>query len=159
MAALRAWFAKLAPREQRLVLIGGAAAACLLLLGVLMPLETRVSALQQRVANKQADLAWIRSVAPRLPALRRTAGLGGGQSLVVLADRVARETGIARALTGSQPGGDGSLSVRLEQVSFDALAAWMATLLQQHGVRVVSSTIDRTATVGLVSATVVLRSR
>lgn len=158
--ALRAWFEKLAPREQQMVLIGAVLCACLLLLGVVLPLERKVAAARQRVAAKQADLVWMRSVAPRLVALRNVDPHGGGgESLVVLADRVARETGIARALTGSQPGADGSLSVRLEQVSFDALAAWLASLQQQHGARIISSTIDRTATAGVVSATVVLRSR
>jgi general secretion pathway protein M len=158
MPTLRAWFEQLAPREQRLVLIGAVAAACLLLLGILLPLERKVSAAQQRVSTKQADLAWIHSVGPRLSTLRSVSARGGGESLVVLVDRVARETGIARALTGSQPGGDGTLSVRLEQAPFDALATWAATLLQQHGVRVVSAAIDRTATAGVVSATIVLRA-
>ena len=159
MPTLRAWFETLTPREQRLVLIGAVLAAGLLLLGVMLPLERKVAAAQQRVTSKQADLDWIRSGAPRLTTLRGAAPRGGGESLVVLADRVARETGIARSLTGSQPAGDGSLSVRLEQVSFDALVAWIAALLQQHGVHVAASTIDRTATAGVVSATVVLRAR
>jgi len=159
MAALRAWFAGLAPREQRIVLIGAVVAGCVLLLGALLPLERKVAAAKEELAGKQADLAWIRSVAPRLASLRSPVAHGGGESLVVLADRVARQAGIARSLTGSQPGGDGTLSVRLEQVSFDALTSWMATLLQQYGTRVVSSTIERTATAGVVSATVVLRSR
>jgi len=159
MDALRAWYEKLAPREQKVVLIGAVLSACLLLFGVLLPLERKVASARERVAAKQADLVWMRSVAPRLVSLRNVGAHGSGESLVVLADRVARQTGIARALTGSQPGGDGSLSVRLEQVSFDALAAWMATLQQQHGAHVISSTIDRTATAGVVSATVVLRSR
>jgi general secretion pathway protein M len=159
MSALRAWFAKLSPREQRIVWVGAVVAACVLLLGALLPLERKVAAARQRVAAAQSDLNWIRSIAPRLTTLRSSAGRNSGESLVVLADRVARETGIARSLTGSQPGGDGTLSVRLEQVSFDALTHWMATLLQQHGTRVISSTIDRTATAGVVSATVVLRAR
>jgi len=159
MAALRAWFAGLAPREQRIVLIGAVVAGCVLLLGALLPLERKVAAAKEELAGKQADLAWIRSVAPRLASLRSPVAHGGGESLVVLADRVARQAGIARSLTGSQPGGDGTLSVRLEQVSFDALTSWMATLLQQYGTRVFSSTIERTATAGVVSATVVLRSR
>jgi len=159
MAALRAWFEKLAPREQRVVLIGAVLAGCMLLFGALLPLERKVAATRERVLTKQADLVWMRGVAPRLVALRNVGLHGSGESLVVLVDRVARETGIARALTGSQPGTDGTLSVRLEQVSFDALATWLATLQQQHGAHVVSSTIDRTATAGVVSATVVLRAR
>ena len=159
MVSLRAWFEKLTLREQRIVLVAAALAAGLLLLAVILPLERKVGALQQRVSVKQADLAWIRGVAPRLATLRATAAHGGNESLTVLADRTARAAGIARALTNSLVGGDGSLTLRLEQVPFDALVAWMAALLQQHGVRVSASTIDRTATAGIVSATVVLHAR
>ncbi len=72
-------------------------------------------------------------------------------------DGVARETGIARSLAGSQPGDDGTLSVRLEQVPFDSLVNWAGQLVQHHGVRVVSANIDGSATVGSVSASFVLR--
>jgi len=158
MITLRAWFDRLLPREQRSVLVGAVLAACLLLFVALLPLERTVSAAQQRVAIKQSDLTWLRSMAPRLATLRNTTPHSGNESLVVLADRVARETGIARSLSGSQPGGDGTLSVRMEQVAFDSLPAWVAVLLQQHGVRVVSASIDHTATAGVVSATITLRA-
>jgi general secretion pathway protein M len=158
MIALRAWFDKLLPREQRIVLVGAVLTTCLLLFVALLPLEKKVSAVQQRVTTKQSDLAWMRSMAPRLATLRSTTLHSGNESLVVLADRVARETGIARSLSGSQPGGNGTLSVRLEQVAFDSLTAWAAALLQQHGVHVISASIDHTATAGVVSATITLRA-
>ena len=159
MGALQAWFGKLTLREQRIVLVALVLAVAILLLAVMLPLDRKVTAAQQRVSAKQADLAWIRSVAPRLSALRANAALAGGESLVVLADRTARAAGIARGMTNSQVAGDGSLTLRLEQVPFDALVMWMATLLQQHGVHVSASTIDRTATAGVVSATVILHGR
>ncbi len=159
MDAVRAWFEKLTLREQRIVLVAAVLAAGLLLLAVMLPLERKVGAAQQRVSAKQADLAWIHSVAPRLGTLRVAAAHGGNESLAVLADRAARAAGIGRALTNSQAAPDGSLTLRLERVPFDALVAWMAALLQQHGVHVAASTIDRTATAGIVSATVILRSR
>lgn len=159
MDALRGWFAGLTPREQRIVLVALAVAVLVLLLGALLPLERKVGAAQQRVSTRQSDLAWIRSVAPRLATLRGSAAQGSGESLVVLADRAARSAGIGRALTNSQAAGDGSLTLRLEQVPFDSLVAWMASLQQQHGVHISASTIDRTATAGVVSATVILRSR
>ena len=158
MIALRAGFDGLLPREQRIVVGGAILAACLLLFVTLLPLEKKVSAAQQRVTTKQSDLAWMRSMAPHLATLRSTTPHSGSESLVVLADRVARDNGIARSLSGSQPGGDGTLSVRLEQVGFDALTAWAGALLQQHGVRVVSASIEHTATAGVVSATITLRA-
>lgn len=158
MNALRTWFNRLAPREQRVVLAGLAAAIALLLLGILLPFERHVTQLEQRVRSKQADLAWLTAVAPRLSELRSAPGAAGGESLVVLADRVARETGIARSLTGSQPSSDGAISVRIEQVAFDSLVNWVGELVQHHGVRVVSASIDSSSNAGSVSATFVLRA-
>ena len=155
-ATLSNWFRGLTQREQRAVLAGAGACVLLLLLALWLPVERRVANLERRVHTKQGDLAWLQSVAPQLSALRNSSAAGNGESLVVLVDRVARATGIARALSGSQPGDDGTLSVRLEQVPFDALVSWVGERVQQHGVRVVSANIDGGA--GIVGATFVLRA-
>jgi type II secretory pathway component PulM len=154
---LTSWFRGRAPREQLALLAGTAASVALLLFAAWMPVERKVSHLEDSVRTKQADLAWLHTVAPQLPALRNAAASPSGSSLVVLVDGVARETGIARSLAGSQPGDDGTLSVRLEQVPFDSLINWAGQLVQHHGVRVVSANIDGGATAGLVSASFVLR--
>lgn len=157
LAKVKDWFRGLAQREQYAVLGGAAACVALLLFAVWIPLERRVSRLEDSVRTKQADLLWLRSVAPQLGALHSAASNTGGPSLVVLVDGVARETGIARSVAGSQPGDDGTLSVRLEQVPFDSLINWAGELVQHHGVRVVSANIDGGAAVGIVSASFVLR--
>ncbi|HLQ12163.1 MAG TPA: type II secretion system protein M [Steroidobacteraceae bacterium] len=155
MQGLVNWFLGLAPRERRVLLIGSATGAAVLLLGILLPFERHVARLEQRVETRRADLAWLQSVAPQLGVLRASAPAAGGTSLVVLVDRVARETGIARALT-SQSSGGGALSVRVEQVAFDSLLNWAAALVQRHGVRVMSASIDAGNNPGLVSASFVL---
>ena len=157
LATVKNWFKGLAQREQYAVLAGAAASVALLLFAAWMPVERRGSHLEDSVRTKQADLAWLQSVAPHLGVLRNAASSSSGQSLVVLVDAVARQTGIARSVAGSQPGDDGTLSVRLEQVSFDSLIAWAGELVQHHGVRVVSANIDGGTAVGSVSATFVLR--
>jgi len=159
LGTLRAKFDALSPSERRTVLVGGGAAVLVLLVGVLLPFERRVGAAQQRVAQKQSDLAWLQSLGPQLAQLAMSPRLqNSGESLVVLVDRAAREQNIAGQLTGSQPVGDGGLSVRFEQVPFDALAAWSASLVQRAGVHIVSATVESTAATGLVSASFVLRA-
>ncbi len=157
LARVKNWFRGLARREQYAVLAGSGACVALLAFAVWIPIERRVSRLEESVRTKQTDLVWLRSVAPQLGALRNVASNAGGPSLVVLVDGVARETGIARSVAGSQPGDDGTLSVRLEQVPFDSLINWAGQLVQHHGVRVVSANIDGGAAVGSVSASFVLR--
>jgi general secretion pathway protein M len=149
--------AALSPRERRLLLVGAVAAAAILIFGMLIPLDRSVARAQQRLAKKRADLSWMQSVGPQV-ALLPPAAAANGESLLVVVDRSARESGLASALSGSEPGGAGSLSVRLEKAPFDALIGWLARLGQQNGVSVDSAIIEKTGTPGLVNANIVLHS-
>ena len=93
MGALRAWFEALGRREQRTVLFGGVAVVIVLLFGALLPFERRVNTAQQRVAAKQSDLAWLQSMGPQIAQLQSAAPIASHESMVVLVDRIARETG------------------------------------------------------------------
>lgn len=150
-------FAALPARQQRLVVGGIAVAIVLLIVAVLLPLDHSVSSARQRLAKKRADLVWMQGVAPEL-ATAPAPPSDSGESLLVIIDRSARESGLAGALTGSEPGTGGSLAVRLQKAPFDTLVAWLARLAQQNGIVVDSATIDSAGAPGLVNAAVVLRS-
>lgn len=149
--------AALPERERRLLIVGAIAAALLLLLGVLVPLDRSVAHAQQRLARKQADLLWMQGVAPEL-ALTAPPPAASGESLLVIVDRTAREAGLASSLAGSEPGGSGTLSVRLEKAPFDALIGWLSRLGAQNGVSVDAATIEKAGAPGLVNAAIVLHS-
>ncbi len=161
MNAVREWFLGLAARERLFVLAGACAVAFSVILLLLLPLNRAASAAQQRVVDKQRDLAWLQAVAPQVASAAPASSAAGetNESLVVLADRVAQATGIARSLTGSQPSGNGGLRVRLEKAPFDALATWLGQLSQQYGVGVETASVDALPAPGLVNATIVLRPR
>ena len=113
----------------------------------------------ERVERKRQDLKYIAAAAPELRRCRRAAGgPDEPESLVVVIDRTARESGLGSALTGTQPSGNGALQVRLEKASFDSMVAWLARLSDQNAIRVESATIDA-AGPGLVNAGLVLRVR
>jgi general secretion pathway protein M len=150
-------FAALSARERRLVTAGGVLAVILFVVGILIPLDRSVAHAQQRLAKKHADLAWMQSVAPELAAAAPPPA-ATGESLLVIIDRSARESGLAGALSGSEPGGPGSLSVRLEKAPFDTLIAWLARLALQNGVSVDSATIEKAGAPGTVNAAIVLRA-
>jgi general secretion pathway protein M len=153
-------FRQLQERERRMVTIGGAVALLLLVFVIVMPLERSVGASAQRLERKRDDLAWLRSVAPQLRGLTAASAPPPlRESLVVLVDRTARESSLAKSLVGSQPSGDGGLNVRLDQVPFDGLVAWLAQLRDHYGIRVDSATIDAANTPGTVNATLVLHTR
>jgi general secretion pathway protein M len=153
---IQQYLQRLSPRERWMVIGGGVLALLLLIVAIVTPLQTRVSATAARVEKKRDDLVWLRSMAPQLSSLQVIRRPQLNESLVVLVDRTAREAGFAKSLVGSQPSGDGGLNVRFEKMPFDTLVSWLSTLRDQYGVRVDSATVDSAAEPGTVTATLVL---
>ena len=149
--------ARLSERDRRILLVGSLAALALLIFGILIPLDRSVARERSKLTQKRADLAWMQSVAPEL-ASSAPPPSATGESLLVIIDRSARESGLASAITGSEPGAAGSLAIRLEKAPFDTLVAWLARLSQQNGVYVDSATIEKGGAPGLVNAALVLHS-
>jgi type II secretory pathway component PulM len=155
---MREWYKGLNERERRFVLIGGIAAAVVILGGVILPLNGNISDARLRVSAKQADLAYIQSVTPQLLAAGPAGGAVAPGSLVVLIDSSARESGLGKSLTSSQPTPDGGVRIRFDHVPFDGLVAWLARLAQQHNVRVESAEVENTPETGFVNAGIVLKA-
>jgi general secretion pathway protein M len=154
MNKIRAWYAELQQREQRVVAIGGATAAILILvLGILMPLQSAVSSGARRNETKREDLAWMQVNAAEIRAAGNQLPADTGEAPVVLVDRAAREAGLADALRGTQPNGTG-VRVQLEAAPFDTLVVWLATLDERYGLAIESITVDRTARPGVVNASI-----
>ena len=147
----------LSERDRRTLKIGGGVAA-LLLLYVIIQLDSSVSSAHKRIIKKQTDLAWMRTAAPELAATGGVHIGTNGQSLLVLIDSSARESGLASSLAGSDPAGPGGLSVRLQKAPFDTLIPWLARLSQQNGIRVDTASIESAGSPGLVNAALVLHT-
>jgi general secretion pathway protein M len=155
---MRAWYENLSERDRRFVTIGGIVVAVLVVLSIVLPLNRNIAQARLRVTAKQGDLAFIQNVAPQIAvAGPGVAGDASAESLVVLIDSSARESGLGKSLTSSQPTGERGLRIRLDKVPFDALMAWLARLSQQHGVRVESAEIESAGEAGLVNAGLVLK--
>jgi general secretion pathway protein M len=147
-------------RERRMVLIGAVCAALLLIFGVIVPLDHSVSRAQARISTKQADLAWMHEVTPELLAAGPVAAPpSNAQSMLVVVDRSARQAGLGKSLTSSEPSGPGGLQVRLEKAPFDAVVAWLARLSEEEGIHVESATMDSAGAPGIINAGVVLKLR
>jgi general secretion pathway protein M len=146
----------LSERDRRTLKIGGIVAAVLLLY-VIIQLDSSVSSAHKRILKKQADLTWMRANGPELAQMGGARAPGGGQeSLLVIVDRSARESGLASALAGSDPAGPGGLSVRLQKAPFDTLIPWLYRLSQQNGIRVDTASIESAGSPGVVNASIVL---
>ncbi len=160
MNALVARFQALNARERTIVIAGSCVVviAAIYLLA-LAPFYAAVDARGRRVAEKQADLAWMQgslAEVQTLAAAQPQSSGPSGESLVVLIDRTAREANLGASLTGQTPSGDSGIRVRLEAAPFDTVVQWLGTLQQQHAVAVETATIDRAANPGLVNATLTL---
>ena len=152
-------FDTMSEREQKLLKIGGAALVLILIFGVLLPLNSSVSKAHARVTKKQADLVWMRGVAPYLANAPVRATGGTGESLLVVVDRSAKESGLQKSVVGTEPSGPGSIQVRLEKASFDAIVGWLSRLAEQNGLSVEGATIDIAGAPGVVNAAIVLHQQ
>ena len=159
MNALQTWFLGLATRERRFVSVGAVGGVLILVFGVLFPLDHSVTRAHLRLTHKQAELAWMRTVAPQMANAGPLNAPTNQRSLIVIVDSSAHEAGLGSALTSSEPSGPGWLRVRLDKASFDALVGWLARLAEQNGIRVESATVDAAGGPGIVSASLVLRGR
>lgn len=158
MNKVRAWYAGLQQREQRVVAIGGVVLVILILvLGILLPLQSAVSSAVKSNATKREDLAWMQVHASEIRAAGGQLPATTGEAPVVLVDRVGREAGLAASLRGTQPNGTG-VRVQLEAAPFDVLITWLATLDERYGLAIESITVDRAARPGVVNASITFTS-
>lgn len=151
---LRDWYAGLSERDRRTVLWGGAAAAVLLVAGLVWQLAASVAAKEERVERRRQDLAFIEAATPLLqsrPAPRP------GESLTIAVDRMAREGGLSGQLAGIEPAANGALRARFTAASFDSLMLLLARLQKERGAQAETASVSATDAPGLVDATIVIR--
>ncbi|MBK1691695.1 general secretion pathway protein GspM [Ectothiorhodospira mobilis] len=158
---MRSWWNELAPRDRRVLRLGGIALALILLWwGLWLPLTDRVARSQQSVAELRADLAWMQAAAQVVrsargqeepPPVHR-----GERSLLGGVDATAREAGLGGSLRRVQPEGEGRVRVWMDDAPFDDIVQWLDRLQRRHGVRVSGLVVDRQAREGRVNARIVL---
>ncbi len=145
---------QLAVREQRLILLAAGVVALLLGYSLLWsPWQVQHERLLAENTRLQADLAWLRHLAPQVEALRAqqsvTATVEG--ALPVRLDASLRAAGLGEHLLRLEPAPDGSVKLWLNELPFDGLLVWLGNLGAQ-GVAVQSLDVDPAAKPGLVSA-------
>jgi general secretion pathway protein M len=155
MNKLKAWYASLQQRDQRVVAVGAVVVALMILIGgIVLPLQSAVSGAIKGSETRREDLAWMQLNAPEIRARGGDIPSDTGEAPVVLVDRVGREVGLASSLRGTQPNATGGVRVQLEAASFDTVVTWLDTLDRHYGLAIESITVDRTPTPGLVNASI-----
>lgn len=161
---MKAWWAGLAPRERRILVLGAVALGLILAwVAVWEPLLQGRSALRSDVARLSAEAVWMEQVADdvrrrarleqRAPALP-----GEGGSVLTLIEVSANAAGLRSALTRVQPEGEGARLI-LDSVGFDALMGWLAELEQRQGLQVSELMIEGQQAAGQVSVRLLLERR
>lgn len=158
MSAFGEWYARQSARDQRVLVIGGAVVGVILVLWLALLPQQALQRAQSDVTEQRELLQYMRQVGPALAA----AGPGGevqpiGESFVVFVDRTAREHGLAEALTGSPPAGNGAYRVTLEGADFNLLLTWLHQMATRFGVQVESASFNATGAPGKVNASAQLR--
>jgi general secretion pathway protein M len=157
---MRQWWLERNPRE-RLILMGGAGAAVLivLIMFVWLPLQRGTTELRGAVAEKTRMLADLRR-AQALGASGATGdvSLAATQSLIGLVASTAQshELVFTRTAPDTTAGAD-AIRVSFESAKFDDLVAWIEMLERDYGVTVDSFSVNGAQNPGLVTGQTFLR--
>jgi general secretion pathway protein M len=157
---LRAWWAGLAEREQRILGAGGAVLALVLVyLAVWEPLARARTEREAALAQARALAVLIETLAAEAQRGRPAGAApvaGLNQSLLSVVDQSRKASAITKPPSRLQPDGDATVRVWLEDVPFDALVRWLNELQTRYGVRVDNADIERESSPGLVNARLTL---
>lgn len=160
---MKAWWENLGARERGLIVVG--TVLVMMLLSYVLawePLRNSDRRLRQSVAERRADLAWMRQAAEEIKRLGGTGAarpVADNRSLLTLVDQTARAAGLGAALKRVAPQGDDKLSAQLDGAEFDKLIPWLSALERDQAIAIISLNVDRTDAPALVNARVVLGRR
>ena len=156
----RWWRTKAAQEQMVYAALVAAMTVALLWMAVWLPLADWHAQEMRRHDNAQRLLEWVTLNEDRARAAANGAGQrapGAGQrneagtgSILPTITQAAETAGIR--LARLQPESGGAVSVSLEQQSFDQVVAWLATLSDGSGVRVVQASMDAHRAPGFINA-------
>lgn len=153
---LSQWFDERSESE-RVMLLG--TAALLLVLVISMALSPMYSSLQQnerRVARQYTELEQMKAIAGQSATNLTPRQPPSGGSLVILLQESARREGVVIATM--QPIGENSINTRLDDVSFNAMIRWLASL-ESQGIGVQTASLRIGQENGTVDSSLLLRKR
>lgn len=151
------WYTGRDQREQRVLRWACVLAPALLLLAALLPLHRAVSSLEQRVASKQRDLAWMNAAVPLLAGGNGSLDAQQGLSVVAAVGQALAESGLPDATNGTTPIGSNAAKLQLDHASFNNLLVLSRNLADRHALRVEAAAIEALDGAGTVKATLTVR--
>ncbi|HYW75200.1 MAG TPA: type II secretion system protein M [Gammaproteobacteria bacterium] len=158
--ALRSWFDGLAPRERRLLIVGGIAIVLMVVyFAVVTPVRSAHSRLMNDVQQKQQLLALINRSAGRIQSAGASGGhLKPGESVFAATSAAIQSSPISGAVQRLEQTRNGGVRLSLSGVDFDALVQWLGTLSRQDGIVAIRATIQQSSNPGTVDAKLTLNT-
>jgi type II secretory pathway component PulM len=143
------WWNALQQRERWILAGGAVVVACTFAWLLLDPLFGGVGERAQRVAEKEALLAWMQRGAARLP---RGGTAAPTTAPVFVINRTVQASGLGPYLKQAQPVGETGVRTQFEAVPFDTLVLWLSQLATQHGLRIESADFEDAGRAGTADA-------
>ena len=150
------WYTEKSTTDQRILKVLSALSVALFFyIGLWQPLDDFADTQHQRAAQSQALADWIETNRQALIQSRKQGAASAGQTARSGEPTIAQITSSAGQfgiiLSRLQPESDGSVSVAVEQQSFNALVQWLAGIESEQGYVIERASIDRAGEEGLVN--------
>lgn len=154
MNEFKQWFLDQSPRDQMMLLVGGAAVLLyILIFMVLLPLQGDLERNERRNQAVLQEQEEVRQLAGQLMA-RQQSGQGAvAQNLTSLLNDSTREFGLV--MENLQPSGN-SARVRLGASNFNNVLAWLNEMENKHGLQIGDVTITADRNPGVVQVNIQL---
>jgi general secretion pathway protein M len=135
LSSIKSWWQGLNIREQRLVLLMGAATSVFLFYSLIwQPLNESLVKTKQTLTSRQALLTWVTENTARYQNVKSTGGSKKSNgSLSSIVNRTANQQQLT--ITRMQPQGD-NLQVWLDSASFTQLLFWLEHLANNENLQV-----------------------
>lgn len=158
---MKDWYQQLEARERRMVTIGGLLLLVLLPYALFwLPFTDDLQDLRKGLVSERTSLVWMKQAADEVVRKTGSAGQGSGlagKSMLSVVDQSARQAGLGNGIKRVEPDGKGVVKVWLEDVEFDLLMRWMATMKQRYQITATMASIERKSLSGRVDVRLVLK--
>jgi general secretion pathway protein M len=148
----------LPPRTRTLASVAGTLVLVFVLYSaVWRPLQRDLQSLRTSVPAQVEQLAWMRMQVPIAQALK-SKHFASGDSLMQSIEQTAAAQGVRPQITRMDSEGAAGVRVTLENISFNAMASWLADLHTNYGVIVDDAVVEARPAAGIVNARIRLRA-
>lgn len=150
LQVIKKWWGQLQARERQVLSLGSIlVTAILLYMFILEPWQAALKHMSRVLPIKRTELAWMRQQAEVMMPVnasinRNPRFIGQNQSLMSVLQKTANQQGLQKSIKQITPRPENdSVSVLMEEVSFNGWARWVTDLEKRYGVNIVQLSAER----------------